>query len=51
MIKLKFDTRQFDKEINNLMEYSIGFLEGAKRGKVELLKEVGERTKELLGST
>ena len=49
MIKLKFDTRQFDKEINNLMEYSVGFLEGAKRGKVELLKEVGERTKELLG--
>lgn len=49
MINLTFDTRQFDKEINNLMEYSIGFLEGAKRGKVELLRQVGERTKDLLG--
>ena len=49
MIRVNFDTRKFNKEMNNLMEYSIGFLEGAKRGKVELLKEVGERTKEILG--
>lgn len=49
MIRAKFDTRRFTKEMNNLMEYSVGFLEGAQRGKVELLKEVGEKTKEILG--
>ena len=49
MIKIKFDDKKFMKEMNNLTEYAIGFLEGAKGGKVELLKEVGEKTKELLG--
>lgn len=49
MIRLKFNSKQFDKEMRNLMEYSAGFFEGAKRGKVELLKEVGEKTKEILG--
>lgn len=49
MIRLKFNSKQFDKEMRNLMEYSAGFLEGAKRGKVELLKEVGEKTEEILG--
>jgi len=48
MIKVKFDNRQFNKDMKNLTEYSIGFLEGAKRGKVELLKEVGERARQIL---
>jgi hypothetical protein len=48
MIKVKFDNRQFRRDMKNLTEYAVGFLEGAKRGKLELLKEVGERTKEML---
>lgn len=48
MISTKIDDKKFMKEMNNLMEYSVGFLEGAKRGKVELLKEVGMKTKEIL---
>jgi len=48
MISPKIDDAKFMKEMNNLMEYSVGFLEGAKRGKVELLKEVGMKTKEIL---
>jgi len=48
MISVKFDTKQFSKDMKNLTEYAVGFLDGAKRGKVELLKDVGERTKEIL---
>ena len=48
MIAPRINDKQFIKEMNNLMNYSIGFLEGAKRGKVELLKEVGIKTKEIL---
>jgi hypothetical protein len=49
MIITRFNSSQFAKEMNNLMEYSVGFLEGAKRGKFKLLEEVGEKTKEILG--
>lgn len=49
MIAARINDKQFMREMNNLMNYSVGFLEGAQRGKVELLKEVGIRTKEILG--
>jgi hypothetical protein len=48
MISVKFDTKQFSKDMNNLTEYAVGFFEGVHKGKVELLKDVGERTKEIL---
>jgi hypothetical protein len=48
MMRVVYNNTQFKKEMRNLTEYAVGFLEGAKRGKVELLKEVGEKTKELL---
>lgn len=48
MIAPRINDKQFIKEMNNLMNYSVGFLEGAQRGKVELLKEVGIKTKEIL---
>jgi hypothetical protein len=49
MIVAKFNSSQFAKEMNNLMEYSAGFLTGVQRGKIRLLEEVGEKTKEILG--
>jgi hypothetical protein len=49
MIVAKFNSSQFAKEMNNLMEYSAGFLAGVQRGKIRLLEEVGEKTKEILG--
>jgi hypothetical protein len=49
MIATKFNSARFAKEMNNLMEYSSGFLTGVQRGKVKLLEEVGEKTKEILG--
>ena len=48
MIAPRINDKQFVREMNNLMNYSVGFLEGAQRGKVELLKEVGIKTKEIL---
>ena len=37
-------------EINNIVQYSVGFLEGAKKGKNLFLNNVGVLTKELLES-
>jgi hypothetical protein len=48
MIRIKFDDRQFKKDMKNLTEYAVGFLDGVKRGKVELLKEVGQKASEIL---
>jgi hypothetical protein len=44
----KFDTRKFTKDMNRMMDYSIGFLDGAQLGKQELFKNLGFQTVELL---
>jgi hypothetical protein len=36
MLSVVIDSRQFQKEINNIMQYSAGFLEGVERGKSAL---------------
>jgi hypothetical protein len=48
MIKVNFNTSNFAKEMNSIIAYSNGFLDGAKTGKQELLITVGEKTKEFL---
>ena len=50
MIGVKFDARLFKKEMDNIIEYSIGFLDGAKAGKAKFMKSLGEETAELLGN-
>jgi hypothetical protein len=43
-----FASNQFKKEMNNIIDYSIGFLEGVQRGKTVFLKTVGLQTVELM---
>lgn len=43
-----FNSNQFKKEMNNIVDYSIGFLEGVQRGKTVFLKTVGMETVELM---
>lgn len=48
MINVKFDDRQFMKDMKNIIDYSIGFLDGAKAGKTEMLKNVGDHAIQIL---
>jgi hypothetical protein len=48
MITAKFDTKRFMKDMNNIIQYSVGFMEGAQKGKKVFLAKVGEMTQELL---
>jgi hypothetical protein len=43
-----FNSNQFKKEMNNIVEYSVGFLEGIQKGKTLFLKTVGLETVELM---
>lgn len=47
-MKTVFDSKAFKKDMNNIMDYSIGFLEGVHRGKNQFLHSVGVETIELL---
>lgn len=48
MINIKYKTNDFMKEMNNILNYSSGFMEGAQNGKKELFETIGEKTKEIL---
>ncbi|MFN7584014.1 MAG: hypothetical protein ACK5P0_01505 [bacterium] len=43
-----FNSAQFKKEMSNIVDYSMGFLEGIQRGKTIFLKTVGLETVELM---
>lgn len=43
-----FNSNQFKKEMNNIVNYSIGFLEGVQRGKTVFLKTLGLETVEIM---
>jgi hypothetical protein len=36
MMKLAIDTRQFRKDLNNIVEYSFGYVDGVHAGKVRV---------------
>lgn len=38
---VKFDTRKLTKELNNIVDYATGFLDGAQQGKSQLLDNIG----------
>jgi hypothetical protein len=48
-LRLVFDTKQFDREMKNLIDYSMGYLDGVKNGKKALLNNLGKGTIEALG--
>lgn len=41
MLNVKVETSRFQREMQNIMDYSAGFLEGAQRAKPELFKNIG----------
>jgi hypothetical protein len=46
MIKLKFNATQFNKEINNIVNYSYGFVDGVVAAKTEFLENLGSAVAE-----
>lgn len=49
MIKFDFNDSDFMKDMNNIVAYSNGFLDGALMGKPLMLKNLGLRLKEIAG--
>ena len=43
-----FNSKQFKKDMNNIVNYSVGFLEGIQRGKTVFLKTLGMETVEIM---
>jgi hypothetical protein len=43
-MKAVFEAKAFQKQLNNVVEYSIGFLDGAKNGKKILLDNIAQAT-------
>lgn len=50
MFNVQFDAAQFTKEMNSIVQYSAGFIEGAQRGKPTFLKKLGDTVTEMLNS-
>lgn len=49
MISISFDDKKFYKKMTNLIAYSNGFIEGAKRSKPEMLNILGDQVSEIMG--
>jgi len=47
-MRVSVNTKQFTKEMNNIVEYSLGYLDGVKAGKSVFLKNLGLNVKEVL---
>ena len=48
MITVKFDDAAFMKQMNNLVEYSLGYVDGVHRGKAKMLHNLGESVAEAI---
>jgi hypothetical protein len=44
LINVRFDINKFNKQMSNLIDYSVGFMDGAKEGKKFLLDSLGKGT-------
>lgn len=47
MLKLVYNNKQFQKEMNNIINYSIGFIDGIGRGKTAMYAALGPQIAEL----
>ena len=47
MLKIHFNSRQFQKEMNNIINYSTGFIDGIGRGKKAMYAALGPQISEL----
>lgn len=47
-MKLELDDRKFMRDMKNLTQYALGFIDGAQMGKQDLMKNLGIEVKELL---
>lgn len=47
-MRIVFDSKTFKKDMNNILNYSVGFLDGIQVGKKELFQSIGKSTIELL---
>lgn len=47
-MKLKMNSTTFNKEMNNIVDYAIGFLDGTKAGKVAMMQNFSTEIKEFL---
>jgi hypothetical protein len=47
-LRIVFDSKTFKKDMNNILNYSVGFLDGIQVGKKELFQNIGKSTIELL---
>lgn len=45
---ITINSKNFEKEMNNLVQYSLGYIEGINRGKRNFLKNLGENVLEVL---
>lgn len=50
MIRVAINSKQFKKDMNNIMDYSYGFLEGVHRGKEMFFRNLGISIKKILES-
>lgn len=48
MLSVRFDDGQFARDMNNIIKYSVGFLEGAQAGKTKLFHAIAAETIELM---
>lgn len=48
MINVQYLTNDFMKEMNSILNYANGFMDGANAGKRELLETIGQKTTEIL---
>lgn len=47
-MSLRFDTRSFSREMKNVVDYSLGFMDGIQRGKNVFFKSLATRTIQLM---
>lgn len=48
MLSVRFDDGQFAKDMNNIVNYAVGFMEGAQAGKTQLFHALAAETIEVL---